>query len=243
MQILDNGWHVPEGDTKMLSHVASNETVFRPTYEWKQRDAITSTHPNMDTFIDVGTNIGVWSIGMKNYFKKVISYEPSPKNLECLRLNYPGDNDIREVAVGNQTGKVSFKDSVQNCGNGRVRPDLEITEEGAAYVVDIVKLDDEGITNCSLIKIDVQGFEWPVVQGAENLIDEQKPWVTVEPNQDIGEMCEFFFKRNYDFILVKSKRTFIFAPRAGINTPAPSAFGIRPSTQLVLDQYNIRRPS
>lgn len=242
MQILANGWHVPEGDTKMLSHVVGNEHVSKPTYEWKQRDVIVREHPNKKTFVDVGTNIGVWSISMREHFDRVISYEPSPKNLECLKLNYTGNVDIREKAVGNFAGRVSFKDSVGNCGNGRVRPDLEITEDGAAYEVDIVRLDDEGITDCSLIKIDVQGFEWPVLQGAEQLITEQRPWVTVEPNQDIVSMCDFFFSKDYDFVLVKSKQTFIFAPRTGINAPDPSAFGIRPSTQLVLDKYNIRRP-
>jgi len=241
MQVLANGWHVPDGDTKMLSHVANNQTVTNPSYEWKQRDVIVRQHPNKKTFVDVGANIGVWSISMRPHFEKVISYEPSVKNLECLKANYTGETDIREKALGNQTGKVSFKDSVQNCGNGRVRPDLEITEEGAAYEVDIVKLDDEGITDCALIKIDVQGFEWPAVQGAQQLIEEQLPWVTVEPNQDIEHMVNFFLDRGYNFIEVKSKRTFIFAPTTGPNCPQPSAFGIRPSTQLVLDQYGIRR--
>lgn len=241
MQILENGWHVPDGDTKMLSHVNKNTSVTNPTYEWKQRDVIVRTHPNKKTFLDVGANIGVWSISMRPHFEHVVSYEPSPRNLECLRLNYTGETDIREKALGNQTGRVSFKDSIGNCGNGRVRPDLEITEDGAAYEVDIVKLDDEGIEDCSLIKIDVQGFEWPVLLGGQKLIETQLPWVTVEPNQDIEHMINFFFERDYKFVEVKSKRTFIFAPTHGPNAPASNVFGIRPSTQQVLDMYGIER--
>ena len=116
---------------------------------------------------------------------------------------------------------------------------LDLSTEGSAYQVEMVTLDDQNITDCSLIKIDVQGFEWQVIQGAQNLIETQLPWVTVEPNKDITQMVEFFFNRGYKFVEVKSKRTFIFAPTSGPNCPRQKAFGIRPSTQLVLDEHNI----
>lgn len=235
MQILSNGWHVPDQDEKMFNHVKGDTNRFAPNYEKRQRLVIDQEHPNKKTFLDVGANIGVWSLAMQNKFENVIAFEPSTKNLECLRLNW--DGEIREYAVGDVNSTVVFKDSAKNCGNGKVRPDL--TVEGSAYEVEMVKLDDQNITDCSLIKIDVQGFEWQVVQGAQNLIETQLPWVTVEPNQDITKMVEFFFNRDYKFVEVKSKRTFIFAPTSGPNCPRQSAFGIRPSTQLVLDEHNI----
>lgn len=236
MQILANGWHVPDGDERMLSHVKGDKSVSMPNYEMRQRSVIVDEHPNKKTFVDVGTNIGVWSIAMKPHFDKVISYEPSTKNLECLKMNY--DGEIREYAVGNENTKVIFKDSERNCGNGKVRLDLDLNP--GTYEVEMVRLDDQDITDCSLIKIDVQGFEWPVLQGAQNLIETQLPWVTVEPNQDIAHMVNFFFDRGYKFIEVKSKRTFIFAPTHGPNCPRQGAFGIRPSTQLVLDEHNLK---
>ena len=75
--------------------------------------------------------------------------------------------------------------------------------KGSAYEVEMVTLDDQNITDCSLIKIDVQGFEWQVIQGAQNLIETQLPCVTVEPNKDITQMVEFFFNRDYKFVEVK----------------------------------------
>ena len=235
MQILSNGWHVPNEDEKMFNHVKGDRTKDIPNYEKRQRTIIVNEHPNKKTFVDIGANIGVWSLAMKHHFDKVISYEPSTKNLECLRKNW--DGEIREYAVGDVNSTVVFKDSAKNCGNGKVRPDLKA--EGAAYEVEMVKLDDQNITDCTLIKIDVQGFEWQVLKGAENLINTQLPWVTVEPNKDITHMVEFFFNKGYKFVEVKSKRTFIFAPTSGPNCPRQEAFGIRPSTQLVLEEHNI----
>ena len=235
MQILSNGWHVPDQDEKMLNHVKGDVTKDSPNYEKRQRLVIEQEHPNKKTFLDVGANIGVWSLAMQRQFEKVIAFEPSTKNLECLYSNW--DGEIREYAVGDVNSTVVFKDSAKNCGNGKVRLDLSL--EGSAYEVKMVKLDDQNITDCSLIKIDVQGFEWQVIQGAKNLIETQLPWVTVEPNKDITHMVEFFFNRGYKFVEVKSKRTFIFAPTSGPNCPREHAFGIRPSTQLVLDEHNI----
>jgi len=235
MQVLSNGWHVPDEDEKMFNHVKGDKTKYSPNYEKRQRLVIEQEHPNKKTFLDVGANIGVWSLALEKQFENVIAFEPSTKNLECLRLNW--DGEIREFAVGDVNSTVVFKDSAKNCGNGKVR--LDLTTEGSAYEVEMVKLDDQDITDCSLIKIDVQGFEWQVIQGAQNLIETQLPWVTVEPNKDITQMVEFFFNRGYKFVEVKSKRTFIFAPTTGPNCPRQKAFGIRPSTQLVLDEHNI----
>ena len=235
MQVLSNGWHVPDEDEKMFNHVKGDKTKNSPNYEKRQRLVIEQEHPNKKTFLDVGANIGVWSLALEKQFDNVIAFEPSTKNLECLRLNW--DGEIREFAVGDVNSTVVFKDSAKNCGNGKVR--LDLTTEGSAYEVEMVKLDDQDITDCSLIKIDVQGFEWQVIQGAQNLIETQLPWVTVEPNKDITQMVEFFFNRGYKFVEVKSKRTFIFAPTSGPNCPRQEAFGIRPSTQLVLDEHNI----
>ena len=88
----------------------------------------------------------------------------------------------------------------------------------------MVKLDDQNITDCSLIKIDVQGFEWQVIQGAQNLIETQLPWVTVELNKDITPNGRVFPNRDYKFVEVKSKRTFIFVPTSGTNCPKGKVF-------------------
>ena len=56
----------------------------------------------------------------------------------------------------------------------------------------MVKLDDQDISDCTLIKIDVQGFEWQVLQGAQNLIETQLPG-KCSPNKDISpHMVDFF---------------------------------------------------
>ena len=109
MQVLSNGWHVPDEDEKMFNHVKGDKTKNSPNYEKRQRLEKEQEHPNKKTFLDVGANIGVWSLAMEKQLDNVIAFEPSTKNLECLRLNW--DGEIREFAVGDVNSTVVFKDS------------------------------------------------------------------------------------------------------------------------------------
>jgi hypothetical protein len=94
--------------------------------------------------------------------------------------------------------------------------------------VDIVKLDDQKINDCSLIKIDVQGFELPVILGAKNIIEKFQPWIIFEINEDVDAICNFLESQKYEMILHKSKRVMIWAPLVGPMSPEnKEAFGRR----------------
>ena len=221
---LDNGWYVPEGDKKMTGHLETDKTPLLAEYEHKQRDVILENIPQKNTFVDIGANVGVWSIVMSQHFNKVVSYEPSKRNVECLKLNLNGSTEIRNVALSDFNGKSQFHDEIKNCGNSKLWNE---GEQPGLYDVEVRKLDDENIENCSLIKMDVQGYEWQVIQGAEKLIETQKPWIAFEVSADVDVIVKFLEDRGYDMINNKSKRLFIFAPTTGINAPSKKAFGRR----------------
>ncbi len=246
MRKLENGWCVPEGDIKMTTHVETDTSVENPGYEQRHRDTILSHIPIKETFVDVGANLGIWSIAMSKHFKKVIAFEPSPRNRECLEQNVSGRADIRPYAVGNENGVVQFYDAIKNCGDCKVVTP-SIGSKKNQYEVGLVKLDDQEITNCSLIKIDVQGYELPVILGAEKIITEQQPWIIFEINEDIDLICEFLEKRNYDMILNKSKRVVIFAPKSGPLSPKSKDafgrwFGDGPYTKLIKQKPAVKQP-
>lgn len=224
MKKLENGWCVPDGDVKMTGHVIEDASMNDPQYERRQREIILQHIPKKETFIDVGANIGVWSIPLLTKFSKTISYEPSIRNRECLELNLNGRGEIRPYAVGNESKNVTFHDEIKNCGNSKVWIEKEVP---GLYNVPMVTLDDQNIKNCSLIKIDVQGFELQVITGSKSLIETQQPWIIFEVSADVDVICKFLEDRNYDMIDNKSKRLFIFAPKSGPMAPKKSAFGRR----------------
>jgi len=222
MKKLKNGWHMPDDEIKMTSHIEADVSMSNPSYEERHRLAILKNIPQKNTFVDVGANVGVWSMALSTQFNKVISFEPSVRNRECLEANLGKVVEIRPYAVGNASGKVNFRDAVKNCGDSKI----SLEKRDHMYEVEIVKLDDQNITNCSLIKIDVQGFELPVVEGALRIIKEQQPWIIFEINEDVDVICNILEKQNYEMIRNKSKRVMIWAPTSGKMKPLNSdAFG------------------
>lgn len=222
MRQLHNGWYVPDDDKKISFVLENDQNKSDPSYEGKFRNQILEHIPNKRTFIDVGANVGIWSFPLIGKFKTIIGYEPSKQNIECLIANVGESIEIRTKAVADFEGTADFHQAGKNCGDGKLcRPGV-----GASYTVPVVKLDNENLSGVDLIKIDVQGWELEVLQGAEQIIKKQRPWVIFEVNQDIDVCCKFMENLDYETIYTKSKRVFLWAPKSGHNTPADkSQFG------------------
>lgn len=222
MKLMHNGWYVPDDDQKITRVLENDENKENPSYEGKFREQILAHLPNKRTFVDVGANVGIWSYPLIGKFQKIIGYEPSNQNIECLKQNVGEKIEIRTKAVANFTGHADFHQAGKNCGDGKLcRPGVD-----ASYTVEVVQLDNENLQNVDLIKIDVQGWEYEVLQGAKNILVTQRPWVAFEVNQDIDECCTFMEDLDYETIHAKTKRIFIWAPKTGNNSPKDkSQFG------------------
>ena len=215
MKKLKNGWFVPDDDTRVSGLLENDRSMDHPSYEDKYRSLVIESLPNKRTFVDVGANVGIWSLPMRLHFEKVISYEPSKQNIECIKSNIPSGIELREKAVADFNGEAKFHQAGKNCGDGK------LCREGvkSAYVVPVVKLDDENLQNVDMIKIDTQGWELDVLKGMHNIITTQRPWIMIEVNEDIDLCCELMENYGYETAYVKSKRNFVWAPKTGHNSP------------------------
>tara|TARA_B100000900_G_scaffold413807_1_gene438709 strand:- start:10294 stop:11013 length:720 start_codon:yes stop_codon:yes gene_type:complete len=235
MYQLANGWYVPDNEQKITGHVSHNPDKESPTYESRVRELIVEALPYFGTFVDVGANIGIWAYPFSKKFSKVIAYEPSPRNLECLYKNVEGV-EIHEVGLGNISTTLNFVDSIDNCGNAHIVN----KKKKHSYEIQVRKLDDENLQECNLIKIDVQGYEWPVIQGAMTTIEKFTPWVIFEPNQDVDDMVKYFKSIDYSPLRCKSKTCWVFAPTSGPNAPNSAYFGVNQylqQQQIIKDLY------
>jgi len=154
------------------------------------------------TAVDCGAHVGSWSKELADSFDKVISYEASSDNYECLVKNTEGLNiEAHNLGVGEKNGFCSLHPPV-NPGNS-----------GAAWVVEgddfeVVTLDSQNLVDVDFIKIDVEGYEPMVLKGAENIIKRDKPVILVEQKkvtarygmdyQEAGKILE-----SWGYVLVK----------------------------------------
>jgi len=157
-----------------------------------------------DAVLDVGAQIGmVSSIAAKLVGPTGIvhSFEPDPTNRGCLfntiAQNALGNVEVHPHAVGNSCGVATFRRPSEGWGAFAVdsnRSTDELVSSGAfpdvrfdSYDVQQVTLDTwakaHDLERLTLVKIDVDGPEVNVLEGATEVLATHKPVVVVEASR------------------------------------------------------------
>lgn len=139
-----------------------------------------------DVFVDVGANAGAWTVlASKVIGARAAAFEPVPEAFERLSANIQlnGLADLVKaynVGLSENAGVLEFsadKDSMNH-----VVHDNE--KKTSCLMLPVDSLDNVIQERISLVKIDVEGFEVPVLKGAErHLDDEHLLAVIVETNE------------------------------------------------------------
>jgi len=151
-----------------------------------------------DIFIDVGANIGyISAIGANLVWKKgeVHSFEPVPIYFKFLskmaKLNKRYKIVANNYALGENVGSAKINiPNIHNIGHNSMVPGLiEVDKIKEAIKVKVNRLDDyifrNKIENVSFIKIDVEGFEYPILKGLTKFFNNEMislPPILVEIN-------------------------------------------------------------
>jgi FkbM family methyltransferase len=136
-----------------------------------------------DTIVDVGAYIGLYAIafasraGTKGH---VIAIEPDPGNADLMaanvKVNHLHNLQIMRVAAGEQSGEVLFaalNNSISHvAATGHHNPNLPAGAQSRGNLtVPMVTLDVLlAGQRIDFMKIDVEGFEEPVLKGAQSLL-------------------------------------------------------------------------
>lgn len=129
------------------------------------------------TLVDVGANIGGYALMLAAYLKgkgAIICLEPDPTNLIEIQANVAGNHlgpriTILPVAAGSAEGVISFE------------PGLNAhAAENGSMRVEVRRLDSLNLTQVDFMKIDVEGYEGSVLDGAQALIERCQPTLFLE---------------------------------------------------------------
>lgn len=138
----------------------------------------------IDLVIDVGANKGQFAqkIRQIGYKQKIISFEPLKEVYSELISNSLNDNNWEiypMVAVGDSNSKIRINVSENLASSSvlEIQNEHIIAEKSSRYIksykVDQVRLDDLNFKtgfSSIFLKIDVQGYEFNVLRGAEDLL-------------------------------------------------------------------------
>lgn len=136
--------------------------------------------------IDIGSSIGLYSRELARHASKVIAFEANPNVAQFARRVAPRNVEIINVALSANVTRTMLRIPVN--AKGHSVDDLATVEAiNQSYVgntrnVEVVtkRLDDYGFSDCGFIKIDVEGHEEAVLDGARRLLETQRPILMIE---------------------------------------------------------------
>jgi FkbM family methyltransferase len=192
------------------SEYLSETILLNGYYEKTTTDQIRKKLSEDSVFVDIGANMGYHSVVAALQEAEIIAYEPEPTNFSILKQNFDlieNDAKLYQKAVGDERGHENLYIDENSTGRHSI-----VRESGKSIQVQKTRMDDEGIKNPDLVKIDVEGYETEVVKGMRGLIQEFYPDIILEYNPDIWQeserkaLLEFFSKEDYKvYILGNSK--------------------------------------
>ncbi len=147
-----------------------------------------------DTFVDVGANIGVYSVLASGVAgAKSISFEPIPSTFANLKRNIDFNNlqskaELFNMGVGDKEEMLTFSNSLDAINH--VIHDASFS--GATASVPVNSLDNLLVDkNVNLLKIDVEGFEANVINGASKTLERPELKVIIMETNGLSDQYEF----------------------------------------------------
>lgn len=212
--------------------------------------------------LDIGANAGQISLNaahrahiMRLQDFQCFAFEPNPYAVQVFRNNLELNEDLQKhitmipKAVGAHGGfaDLYFNPGHSGCGS------LEIGDEFNSEIVKIpvCTVDDfiseQGLSHIDLMKIDVEGFEKSVLQGAEQTLKKHRPALIIEINRKMlqrhGSAPESLYEilRNLEYQLFMIVDESILLPKSSWQEEQElfDIIAIHEQDSLILDKFKI----
>jgi FkbM family methyltransferase len=180
-----------------------------------------------DNFIDIGANLGYMSINASKIVGpkgKIISFEPDNTIYNLLENNISLNNveniKLNKIGLSNYNGEASFNIATES-GLSRLENKNNNLEGLILQTKTTIKvntldsyLSENNFTNLKIkmIKIDVEGHELNILEGAVNVLKDSKPIIILEINPgaliqndlSLTNIVNFLDPLDYDSFFINS---------------------------------------
>ena len=136
--------------------------------------------------VDVGANEGIYAGRLAQLCPSVHCFEPIPWMAAALRVKLPPSVTVHEAAASNRTGtgelRIPYHGETQMHGTSTIEAANRLEDSTEVKVVPcrLETLDEAVREPVGFLKIDVEGHELAVLQGAAALIRRDRPVLLVE---------------------------------------------------------------
>lgn len=142
------------------------------------------------TAIDVGANIGLYSFAFSRLFKKVHAFEINPSHSRDLVAYGAKNVEIHQMGLSNRSGDAVLYTPIHPTGL-RLESWASLEPSNCPEAcrleecrVRVCRLDELQFQECSFLKIDVEGHEIEVLEGAIDTIGRTRPRILIEVRKE-----------------------------------------------------------
>lgn len=195
------GWWLPDGEEHLqqwmntVNHRQSGPGgELRLTYQYHKYAAALPYVRRHRLAVDVGAHVGLWSWVLARDFERIICFEPMLEHQQCWKknLSLAPNAQLLPFALGAKIAQAHIRTRTPgSSGDTGIDPvaersSLRATIQPEGELIKVRPLDDFELTNIDLIKIDCEGYELFVLQGAVETLKRNKPCLIVEQKPETG---------------------------------------------------------
>ena len=198
-------------DRRFFFHNGYEDELFNPLNDIINKNKI-------DFFLDIGSCWGIYSLRLAGIHKnlRILAFDPIKTNIERLNISIEKNNfeniECFHTAIG------SKKDKVTLGATEKYSPNYEIDEINSVIneTSELNSLDFllETKDKSLILKIDTEGYEFEVLKGAINLLNNNKCFCQIEIKDNNKEkVFSFLNDLNYNLVSInrKNKTDFFFS--------------------------------
>jgi len=233
--------HLPDGSlVEVEMHIPYERMVWLQDEEWTELQYLQYRLRRGDHFVDVGANIGLWSLVAATAVGstgRIFSFEPNPTTFRKLTANVQRNQRTAIVtalqqAVSNATGQVAFSCPAEH-NRSAISDDSKADQ---VALVEAVSLDSalRGVKVAGM-KLDTEGHELASLEGAARMIADFSPWLIVEFNTTLLPSPILRDWMVYRFLSSRGYKPFVYnGPHPA--TEIPDSFSISGYCNILFQQ-------
>jgi FkbM family methyltransferase len=216
-----------------------DELIFWERYEPRTIDSWREAIRAGMVVLDVGANIGLFTLLAAKAGAQVHAFEPNPPTRERLERNlslnaFASGVRVHPVALSDHSGTATLFDDIRR-GEGRYNDGVaslsQANAAGKGTSIDLCTLDEvadqTGIDRVDWIKMDIQGAELPALRGARRVLERNRPRLLLELD---GECARSFGWDPTDLVRFLGDISYDLVPLEGQNHLAvPRALTAEPT--------------
>jgi len=195
--------------------------IIFPNFLNKEIDIKKIRNFSFNVAIDIGANVGTYTVELQKNSKKVYSFEPILRNVTYLSWLADKNVKIKKYALGSTNSKefiyTPSEGKSSDFALSSLSNHLKYKINSRKQLVSVKKFDDilknkKTLSKIDFVKIDVEGYEFNVLKGMSRLFLYSKPIFLIEiekkHNPHYLKVLRFMLKRKYKIYFINELKNF-----------------------------------